>query len=208
MDIKRAFAQNTDIDCSYHSFRLPQDRKVYYEYQMQEFANNLAARVTCDVKYIQFGKQDSRGALSITIFDHRHCVPMQRHFSSKDEMLGFIEGYNKACSNVTYIQGDYNMSFAIFAFITIWVVMLHRVCRKRWVWEQIMDTAIHHTDKEGRNYNKFNEQIIPCAICGKGTTMLGTKHCHRCHELDIRISMDLDIAERLVNYYRSKHHGN
>lgn len=46
------------------------------------------------------------------------------------------------------------------------------------------------------------EKTTPCLICGEPTPMLGTEHCDRCHELDTRISMDLDIAERLVNYYK------
>lgn len=56
---------------------------------------------------------------------------------------------------------------------------------------------------DGKKYNKYGHQVIPCAICGEGTTMLGTQHCDRCHELDARIRCDLDIAERLVNYYRT-----
>ena len=88
---------------SYNSFRLPAEDKVYWEHQLQECANNIAKRVECDVKYIQFGRQDSRGALSITLFDHRHCVPMQRHFSSKAEMLGFVAGFNLGSSDVKYL---------------------------------------------------------------------------------------------------------
>ena len=94
---------DTNVKFSYNSFKLPSLDKVYWEYQLQECANNIAARVDCDVNYIQFGKQDSRGALSITIFDHRHCVPMQRHFASKDAMLGYIEGFNRGVSDVKYL---------------------------------------------------------------------------------------------------------
>lgn len=65
-----------------------------------------------------------------------------------------------------------------------------------------MDTHIVET-KAGKKYNRFGQQVVPCVICGEGTTMTGTEHCDRCHELDIRISCDLDIAERLVNYYRA-----
>lgn len=68
--------------------------------------------------------------------------------------------------------------------------------------EKQMDTRIVET-KDGKNYNQFGEQVISCAICDEGTTMLGTEHCDRCHELDKRIQCNLDIAERLVNYYRS-----
>ena len=65
-----------------------------------------------------------------------------------------------------------------------------------------MDTQVVK-EHEGKKYNRYNEQVIPCAICGEGTTMTGTKQCDRCHELDSRIRCDLDIAERLVNYYRA-----
>ncbi|MCK4870785.1 MAG: hypothetical protein KAS93_06720 [Gammaproteobacteria bacterium] len=91
---------NKQVKYSHNSFRLPAPDAVYWEYQLQEFANNIAERVECDVNYIQFGKQDSRGALSITIFDHRHCVPMQRHFISKDALLGYVEGFNRGVSDV------------------------------------------------------------------------------------------------------------
>ena len=57
---------------------------------------------------------------------------------------------------------------------------------------------------DGKKYNKFGQQIIRCAICGDPTTMTSTEHCDRCHELDLRIRMDLDIAERIVNYYKAK----
>jgi len=44
-------------------------------------------------KYIDFGKQDTRGSISITWFDMRDCVPRQEHFIDKSEMLGYITGY-------------------------------------------------------------------------------------------------------------------
>ncbi|MFY0601650.1 MAG: hypothetical protein JXR03_18395 [Cyclobacteriaceae bacterium] len=45
------------------------------------------------IKAIEFGKQDMRGAPSITLFDERSCVPHQKHFNSYAEMLAFIEGF-------------------------------------------------------------------------------------------------------------------
>ena len=65
-----------------------------------------------------------------------------------------------------------------------------------------MDIQIVKT-VDGKKLNKFGQQVVKCVICGVGTTSLGTEHCDRCHELDVRIRMDLDIAERLVNYYRN-----
>lgn len=52
-----------------------------------------------EYKYIDFGKQDIRGSISITYFDHRHCVPKQQHFSDKSEMLGYIDGYLDCIGN-------------------------------------------------------------------------------------------------------------
>lgn len=66
-----------------------------------------------------------------------------------------------------------------------------------------MDIQIAETI-DGRSFNKFHEEIISCAICGEGTTMLGIEHCDRCHELDVRIRCDVAIAERLVNYYKAE----
>ena len=43
---------------------------------------------------IHFGKQDIRGTESITIIDHSYCVPAQKHFTNKWEMLGYIIGFN------------------------------------------------------------------------------------------------------------------
>ena len=59
-------------------------------------------------------------------------------------------------------------------------------------------------EREGKKYNKFDQQVIPCVICGDGTTMLGTEQCDRCYELDTRIRQDLDIADRIINYYKSE----
>ena len=39
----------------------------------------------------------------ITIFDSRHCVPMQKHFDSKDELLGFVVGFNQSQSGQKYL---------------------------------------------------------------------------------------------------------
>ena len=92
-----------NIQYTYSNFRLPKVDKIYYENQMQDFSNTLAYRIDTDVKSIHFGKQDMRGALSITVFDQRHCVSMQRHFSSKDDMMGYIVGFNQGNSGLKYL---------------------------------------------------------------------------------------------------------
>lgn len=61
--------------------------------QLQTFANLLKTKLDCDCQRVEFAKQDSRGSLSITIFDSRHCISMQKHFINKQELLGFIDGY-------------------------------------------------------------------------------------------------------------------
>ena len=66
-----------------------------------------------------------------------------------------------------------------------------------------MDTIIMK-DENGKKYNQLGQQVIQCSICGERTTMLGTEHCDRFHELDSRIRRDIDIAERLVNCYRKR----
>lgn len=65
-----------------------------------------------------------------------------------------------------------------------------------------MDIQIVKTEN-GKNFNAQGEEVIPCIICNQGTTMTGTEQCDRCYELDSRIRDNLDIAERLVNYYKA-----
>lgn len=43
----------------------------------------------------------------------------------------------------------------------------------------MMETQIAF-EKDGKNYNKFHEEIIKCKSCGNPTTMLGTKLCDHC----------------------------
>ena len=83
-----------------NSFRLTGIDKHYYASQLQIFADHWDKD---KYKSICFGKQDSRGALSITFFNHSHRVPMQRHFINKDAMLNFIVGYNEAKNNRGFI---------------------------------------------------------------------------------------------------------
>lgn len=73
--------------------RLPKGEKVYWENQLQEFANRITSK---NIKAVQFGKQDIRGTESITLINQENCVPSQRHFNNKWEMFGFIAGFNEA----------------------------------------------------------------------------------------------------------------
>ncbi len=80
--------------------RLPEN-KEYWKNQLQEFANNFNDK---EIKEVQFGKQDTRGTESITLFDSRSCVPKQMHFENKWQMLGYISGWNDARTDYNYFQ--------------------------------------------------------------------------------------------------------
>ena len=86
------------------SIRLTGTDRVFYKNQLETFGENINRYLKRTGEHtitrVEFGKQDSRGALSITLFNARHCVPMQKHFSSKDELLGYVVGYNRAFGNV------------------------------------------------------------------------------------------------------------
>lgn len=78
------------------NMRLTGVDKEYYRYQLEKFAGLFSDE---KVNSVQFGKQDIRGSFSITLIDKRHCVPMQKHFTNKWEMLGFVVGFNNAKEN-------------------------------------------------------------------------------------------------------------
>ena len=81
--------------------RMPTRDKHYYTYQLEKFCKLFNPKL---IKAIAFGKQDMRGTESITLIDHQSCVPYQKHFENKWEMLGFVVGYvNGATDN------DYNL---------------------------------------------------------------------------------------------------
>ncbi len=88
---------------SINSMRINGPDARYYKNQLQIFADYIGETVPQNIQSVCFGKQDARGSLSITLFDENHCVPMQRHFRSKDHLLGFVCGYNHARMDVSYI---------------------------------------------------------------------------------------------------------
>jgi len=73
------------------NMRLTGDNKVYMQNQLELFANNLDPKL---FKTVSFGRQDTRGGFSIALADHDHRQPQQRHFNSKEMMLGFVIGCN------------------------------------------------------------------------------------------------------------------
>lgn len=68
--------------------------KPYYEGHMRVFSEHLTE--SGEIRSVVFGKQDIRGGFSITLIDQRHCVPSQKFFNSKDELLGYLVAYNEA----------------------------------------------------------------------------------------------------------------
>ena len=78
-----------------HSFRAnKQHSKEYYDNLCAEFTPlYLQALPSDNLVSIDFGKQDMRGAPSITIFDDQHCAPYQRHFETYKEMLSYMQGF-------------------------------------------------------------------------------------------------------------------
>lgn len=70
--------------------RLPKDDKFYYKHRLESFAELFSEK---EITRIEFGKQDIRGTESITLIDKNHCVPVQKHFYNKWELLGFVDGF-------------------------------------------------------------------------------------------------------------------
>lgn len=82
---------NNGLNCGIN-IRLPKEDKGYYEHQLKEFCKSFDSEKLIS---IEFGKQDIRGLESITFIDKRHCVPLQKHFNNKWELLGFVCGWNE-----------------------------------------------------------------------------------------------------------------
>ena len=78
------------------NMRLTGIDKEYYLNQLKEFAELFS---DSKINSVQFGKQDIRGGFSITLVDKKHCVPEQKFFTNKWEMLGYIVGFNNATDN-------------------------------------------------------------------------------------------------------------
>ena len=74
---------------SIDNMRLVGVDKRYYKNQLVKFAELFSEdKINC----VAFGKQDIRGGFSITLIDKRSCVPMQKFFTNKWEMLGYVVG--------------------------------------------------------------------------------------------------------------------
>lgn len=51
---------------------------------------------------------------------------------------------------------------------------------------------------DGKHYNRRDEELIDCRLCHDFTTMLGTKLCDRCWELETRIGDAIELARRII----------
>jgi hypothetical protein len=71
--------------------------KLYYLRQFEQFEIAMVKKFNC--QYVAYGKQDTRGAHSICLFSDNGCVSQQRHFDSKDQLIGFVVGYNSHTGN-------------------------------------------------------------------------------------------------------------
>lgn len=92
-----------------HSIRANrQYSKAYIDNILNQFTQlyvkqyELKRKPTNKIISTDFGKQDMRGAPSITLIDSRHCVPHQRHFATNNEILSYIEGYIDANSLMNF----------------------------------------------------------------------------------------------------------
>ncbi len=62
-----------------------------------------------------------------------------------------------------------------------------------------METAVVKT-QDGKDYNRFGEEVIPCAGCGAPTTMTGTKLCDGCHSAVHFLALPHWVQDNLRRY--------
>ncbi len=78
--------------------------KDYYLNQLQIFADNINSALNRnDIVSVEFGRQDIRGVISICLVHVSTCVAHQKFFKTKDELLGYICGYNSAKNKQPYL---------------------------------------------------------------------------------------------------------
>lgn len=76
------------------NMRLTGVNKKFYENQLAEFEELMIAK---GMAYkVEFGKQDIRGAFSISLYNGDNCIKQQRCFDTKQELLGYVVGYLSA----------------------------------------------------------------------------------------------------------------
>ena len=58
--------------------------------------------------------------------------------------------------------------------------------------------------KPGRISRKEETEICNCKWCGQETDFTGTEECNRCWELRHRIESNMDLAETMLNHFKSE----
>lgn len=94
--------ENTNTTYRLVGMRLTGVDKNYYVAQLQTFTNAIMLKFE-GVESVEFGKQDVRGGYSICILDTRGCINYQKVFESKQQLIGYVCGYNAANSNQAYL---------------------------------------------------------------------------------------------------------
>ena len=75
--------------------KLTGGNKNYYLSQLEIFERHMIADFE-NVDHVEYGKQDTRGSVSVSLVTPDHLINEQKHFADKNEMLGFVCGYNAA----------------------------------------------------------------------------------------------------------------
>ena len=70
---------------------------TYYRIQFEQFEQSMIQKFGCE--FVAFGKQDTRGGHSICLFSEKGTISQQKHFDSKDQLIGFVIGYNSYTGN-------------------------------------------------------------------------------------------------------------
>jgi hypothetical protein len=73
------------------NMRISGSNSAYINNQLKTFARNLDSKLFASVS---IGRQDIRGGFSIALGSHDYRQSQQRHFDSKDQMVGYIMGCN------------------------------------------------------------------------------------------------------------------
>ena len=79
------------VNFRFCNMRITGERKIYLLKQFEKFALHFDSD---KIKAVEFGKQDIRGGFSICLIDNKDTIPEQMFFNSKDELIGFVIGYN------------------------------------------------------------------------------------------------------------------
>lgn len=66
-----------------------------------------------------------------------------------------------------------------------------------------MNTDVVET-RNGKRFNNLGMEVIDCGLCGRPTTMTGTKRCDRCWELETRIKDDLKLSEIIIEMIKNE----